>query len=144
MHPQSSSTRNRTAAGGLFPDDITLNANWSLVGVTSLGNYTGLIWQNLVNGQSIWWKVDGNGKLLSSTEGTGWGYITSDEKAASWKMRTVASVGGVCTIFLENEETGRIGFWQLNDDGQLVDDLEDSGWGFVSDKHVLTTWNIIQ
>jgi streptogramin lyase len=125
---------------GYVSESLTVNSNWRLSSVTTLGGSNVLLWQNQSNGKIVYWKLDGANKLVNETKDSGWGFVSSLTLASQW--RQVGIVNSNALIW-QGQSYGKIAWWKLGDDAKLISSDKDNGWGYVSDKLTLnSSWSL--
>ncbi len=101
-----------------------------------------LLWRNGANGKVCFWRIDVNGKLADTQQGSGWDYVsdnlTMDE---TWDLEGMLRVDGARTLIWRSSDTGEVRYWRLDDDGRILNETENSGWGAVSDKTLDAAWS---
>ena len=131
---------------------LTLSSAWSLggilVNIAGSGN-DGLVWHNQSSGQVAYWKLNANGTLLSDEQNIGWGYVggANFTISSAWTLSAIQeNVAGNSNnedLIWQNQASGRIAYWRLNDNGTLKNKTENDGWGYVGGTLTLdSNWSL--
>jgi virginiamycin B lyase len=125
---------------GYVSESLTVNSNWRLSSVTTLGGSNVLLWQNQSNGKIVYWKLDGSNKLINETKDSGWGYVSSLTLASQWRQVGILNSNA---LIWQGQSYGKIAWWLLGDDARLTSTAKDTGWGYVSDNLTLNSaWTL--
>ncbi len=130
---------------GYVCEELTLKSAWTLAGAVSLSSTNMLIWQNRNKGKVAWWKLNTNGcTLVSSEQGNGWGWVSENNTLnSSWRLAAITSLQDTPALVWQKQSNGKVAWWKLDNSGTLVDETEDSGWGFASDEVTLnSSWTL--
>jgi hypothetical protein len=121
-------------SSGLVSDTLRITGNWRTSGVSVFNSVPTIFWQNTSTGKVVYWKLGNDAKLVNATRDDGWGYV-SDNIAVKqgWRLATTTTLGGVNILYWQNQNNGAVAYWKLNSSNKLLDENQDSGWGFVAD-----------
>lgn len=130
---------------GYVSDSLTLNSAWRLAGITEIGGYKSLIWQQQTNGKVAFWKLSTNGcRLQNTTQGDGWDYVSDTITLNSaWRLAAITTIDSQEYLLWQKQSNGKVAYWKLSSSGKLPNDTQDDGWGFVSDELTLNSaWSL--
>ncbi len=122
-------------SGWGFVSDTTLAAHWTLLAPYVANGELSLLWRGNDGDsgkQIVAWKLDDALNLVSETEGEGW-FRVADKvlPEGGWRFVDSGEFDGRSTLFWQNQESRKVVYWRLGDDGRLLDQTEGSGWGFL-------------
>jgi uncharacterized delta-60 repeat protein len=121
---------NKEGGWGFVSDNLTLNSNWSLAGVTSGQK---LVWQNQGTGKVAWWGLGGNYKLPNETKNSGWGFVSDNLTVGSaWSLGGLTELDSILTFIWSNTTSGYAAYWKINSSNQLQNETRNDGWGLIS------------
>ncbi len=129
---------------GYVNEEKSMPSQWSLVAVLDRGDQNILFWQNETDGTVAWWKINDSGSILDNTYDSGWGLVSKDVRVSSdWTLVGAVEDSDLPVLIWQNHATGKVVWWRLNNDIELQDSSQNSGWGFVSENvTVSSAWKL--
>ncbi len=103
-----------------------------------------LFWRNVENGKVCYWRLNNSGQLKNMANGGGWGFVSETlTMDADWTLAGSLNMNDLHTLFWRNTQSGQVMYWRTNDDGTIINDTEDEGWGLVCDTPVADNWRFV-
>lgn len=104
------------------------------VTTSELSGTNSVILHNPANGKVIWWKINEDSKLVSSTEGSGWGLVSEDTGMTDgWRIvGSLEFTYARLLLWHDQENGGTVHWWRLNNQTNSVNPNA-SGEGVVSE-----------
>ncbi len=118
--------------------------SWTMEGVVAISGTNYLLWRNTGGaGKMVYWKLNDSFQLSSTTEGEGWGFISSSLGLdSSWSFVGTVDIDDNTSLIWQNQSQGKFIYWKLNSGCTLKNDTQDNGWGYVSDDVTLnSSWS---
>ena len=123
-------------SGWGFVSETTLSDQWTLLAPYTANGDLSLLWRGSVGDsgkQIVAWKLDDDLTLSNETEGEGWFQVAENVlPEGGWRYVDAGTFDGRDTLFWQNQQTRKVVYWRLGDDGRLLNTVEGSGWGFLS------------
>jgi len=135
----------RQVAVGYVSETIRVNGNWRAVGASQINGVPTIIWQNQSSGSVAYWRIGDDGKLVNENKNDGWGFVAEYVTVnSSWRLAGITELGGVKTLIWQNQSSGMVAFWRLNEQTMLRNRNKDDGWGWVAEtEHVDSLWRLV-
>ncbi len=130
---------------GLVAPNEPIREHWRVLAMTDIGGKYSVIWRNTESGSVLFWQLDDDGRLLTSTRDENWGEVCPEVTVGpQWTLVSIGVVNGTSTLFWYNPDTGNTAYWRVDGNANILNTDKDSGWGFVRDTdQPAPDWNFV-